>query len=135
MAARVLSINLGRPVQHPDGLGLTAIDKNSIPGPVHAGPLGLEGDQVADLRDHGGVDQAVYAFAREDLDLWGGRLGGELRNGLFGENLTTEGIDVNESLIGERWRIGTATFEVSHVRIPCNTFKRWIAASDFDDVG
>ena len=62
---------------------------------------------------HGGVDQAVYAFAREDLDAWGRELGAELPDGQFGENLTTVGIDVNASLIGEQWRIGGALFEVS----------------------
>ena len=69
-------------------------------------PLGLEGDQVADTKHHGGVDQAVYAFAREDLDFWEGELGRPIRDGQFGENLTTEGIDVNEALVGERWQIG-----------------------------
>ena len=95
--------------------------------------LGLEGDQVADTRHHGGVYQAVYAFAREDLDWWGERLGRQLRAGQFGENLTTEGIDVNEAVLGERWRIGTALLELRSVRIPCTTFKSWMGRSGLDN--
>ena len=88
--------------------------------------LGIEGDQVSDTVHHGGPDQAVYAFAREDLDFWARELGREIRDGQFGENLTTVGIDVNEAEVGERWRIGTAVFEVASVRIPCNDFKNWM---------
>jgi MOSC domain-containing protein YiiM len=69
----------------------------------------------------------VYAYAREDLDTWEARLGRPLRNGMFGENLTTEGIDVNGALIGERWRIGSdVILEVSCPRIPCGTFQGWL---------
>jgi MOSC domain-containing protein YiiM len=79
------------------------------------------------------VDQAVYAFAREDLDWWQAELGREIRDGQFGENLTTRGIDVNESEVGERWRVGTATLEIAMVRIPCNDFKNWQRVNGFDD--
>ena len=82
---------------------------------------------------HGGVDQAVYAFAREDLDWWEAELGREIRNGQFAENLTTRGIDVNEAEVGERWRIGSALFEVAMVRIPCNDFKNWQRLNGYDD--
>ena len=95
--------------------------------------LGLDGDQVSDTRHHGGVDQAVYAFAREDLDRWAERLGGTIRDGQFGENLTTVGIDVNEAEVGERWRIGDALLEVASVRIPCNDFKSWMGRSGYDN--
>jgi MOSC domain-containing protein YiiM len=135
--ARLLSVNVATPVAaHWAGdLGRTAIHKKPVVGPVRAEAMGLQGDQVADTRHHGGVDQAVYAFAREDLDLWASRLGGDIPNGGFGENLTTEGIDLNEALIGDRWRIGTATFEVASVRIPCNVFKGWLGASGYDAKG
>jgi MOSC domain-containing protein YiiM len=99
---------------------------------VTARRLGIDGDQVGSPQFHGGVDQAVYAFAREDLDHWGRELGTELPDGQFGENLTTVGIDVNASLVGERWRIGGALFEVASVRIPCSTFQRWMGASGHD---
>jgi MOSC domain-containing protein YiiM len=117
----VLSVNLadvrtikrrGKPVR-------TGIWKLPVEGPVHAGPEGLEGDVQADRRVHGGVDMAVYAYAREDLDWWQSELGRPLENGTFGENLTVSGIDVTAALVGERWRAGEALLEVSSPRIPC----------------
>jgi MOSC domain-containing protein YiiM len=104
-----------------------------VPGTVAARTLGLDGDQVSDTEHHGGVDQAVYAFAREDLDRWVEYLGQPIRDGQFGENLTTSGIDVNEAELGERWRIGSAVLEVASVRIPCNDFKNWMGLSGYDD--
>lgn len=134
MTARVLSINVGTPVavDWANPVGATSIIKKAVTGPVRVEELGLEGDDVADKKYHGGIYQAVYAFAREDLDLWSEQLGLPIDNGQFGENLTTSGIDVNESLIGERWRIGSTLFEVVEVRIPCNVFKRWMGLSGFD---
>jgi MOSC domain-containing protein YiiM len=132
--AQVISVNIGTPVEQSwAGLGRTAIDKRPVPTLARVERLGLEGDQVGDTKHHGGVDQAVYAFAREDLDWWEGELGREIRNGQFGENLTTRGIDVNEAEVGERWQIGTALFEVAMVRIPCNDFKNWQRVNGFDD--
>jgi MOSC domain-containing protein YiiM len=98
---------------------------------VHA--LGVEGDEVADTKHHGGTYQAVYAFAREDIDVWVERLGMEIPNGQFGENLTTHGIDVNEALIGEQWRIGSCVVQVADVRIPCSVFKGWMGISGYDE--
>jgi len=134
MTARVLSINVGTPVavDWANPVGATSIIKKAVTGPVRVEELGLEGDDVADKTYHGGIYQAVYAFAREDLDLWSEQLGLPIDNGQFGENLTTSGIDVNESLIGERWHIGSTLFEVVEVRIPCNVFKRWMGLSGFD---
>ena len=132
--AQVISVNVGKVLDAPwAGIGRTAMDKGSVTHPVRALRLGLEGDQVGDTVHHGGVDQAVYAFAREDLDWWERELGREIRNGQFAENLTTEGIDVNEAEVGERWRIGTALFEVAMVRIPCNDFKNWQRLNGYDD--
>ena len=53
--------------------------------------------------------------------------------GMFGENLTTAGIDVNEAVLGEHWRIGTALLEPCEVRIPCNDFKSWMGRHGYDD--
>lgn len=104
----------------------SAIDKRSAGCPVRVGPLGLDGDTVADKVNHGGTDQAVYAYGREDLDWWTEQLGRELRNGMFGENLTTAGIDVSSALIGETWRVGQVVLQVTSPRVPCNTFKSWL---------
>ncbi|MFH8285604.1 MOSC domain-containing protein [Streptomyces antibioticus] len=132
---RLLSVNLGRPKSVPytdNPQGVTGIDKQPVEGPVRVaapGPKGvagsgLAGDAVCDLRHHGGDDQAVYAVAREDLDDWERELGRTLGNGAFGENLTTEGLDVSGARIGERWRIGpTVVLEVTGGRIPCRTFQ------------
>lgn len=133
--ARVISVNVGTPVDAAwaGDLQRTAIRKHPVDGPVRVGPLGLDGDQVADTEHHGGIYQAVYAFAREDLDVWAARLGQDIPDGQFGENVTTAGIDVNEALIGEHWRIGSTVLEVIEVRIPCNVFKGWMHDSGFDD--
>ena len=131
--AQVISVNVGK-VREASwaGIGRTAMDKQPVQKVVPVTRLGLEGDQVGDTKFHGGPDQAVYAFAREDLDWWEGELGREIRDGQFAENLTTRGIDVNESEVGERWLIGTALFEVAMVRIPCNDFKNWQQLSGYD---
>ena len=136
MTPRVISVNVGRPEPVPwDASGSTAIRKTRTAETVLVTSLGLSGDQVADTVHHGGRDQAVYAFAREDLDRWGELLGRTLDSGMFGENLTTEGMDVNEALVGERWRVGSAYFEVCSVRIPCNDFKSWLGVSGYDNRG
>jgi MOSC domain-containing protein YiiM len=130
----LLSLNVGRPREAPwAGIGRTSIDKQPVAGPVEIGPYGPAGDQVSDTVHHGGLDQAVYAFAREDLDWWAGELGLDIRDGQFGENLTTEGLDVNDAEIGERWRVGEALLEVTSVRNPCNDFKMWMGRSGYDN--
>lgn len=126
--ARILSVNRGQEADlRIDGRPLrTAIDKRPVGGPVDVGALGLAGDTVADKVSHGGPEQAVYAYAREDLDWWTERVGRELRSGVFGENLTTVGIDVTAALIGETWQVGSTVLQVTCPRIPCNTFKAWL---------
>ncbi|MER8085348.1 MOSC domain-containing protein [Streptomyces sp. NPDC058316] len=131
---KLLTVNMGRPktVDYTDAPGgATGIDKRPVDGPVRVtdpgpkgtGGSGLAGDAVCDLRHHGGSDQAVYAFAREELDAWERELGRPLPNGAFGENLTTSGLDVSGAKIGERWRIGPElVLEVASSRIPCRTF-------------
>lgn len=133
---KLLSVNVGKPRPNPwKGLGATGIDKRPVdgpvtvtaPGPKGTGAVGLDGDRAYDVKHHGGSDQAVYAYAREDLDTWETELGTPLKNGVFGENLTTLGVDVNAALIGERWHIGPdVVLEVSCPRIPCATFQGWL---------
>jgi MOSC domain-containing protein YiiM len=124
----VLSVNTGRAfdAEWAGNLKRTAIDKRSAEGPVAVHVGGLAGDEQADTEHHGGRDQAVYAYAREELDLWQERLGRELRNGVFGENLTTRGLEVSRALIGERWRMGSALLEVCVPRTPCGVFRNWL---------
>jgi MOSC domain-containing protein YiiM len=131
---RLLSVNVGvsSPNLGRDG-GLTYIDKRPVDRPVmirvpeDSAGVGLDGDVVGDTKNHGGPDQAVYAYAREDLDIWQASLERPLHNGVFGENLTVAGVDVTGALIGERWRIGSeVVLEVSCPRIPCHTFQGWL---------
>ena len=135
--AKVESVNIGRPRPNPHkkigwtGIGKTPTDQPvqvRAPGPKTTGlGCGLVGDFIGDGKHHGGDDQAVYAFQREDLDDWERRLGRELPNGFFGENLTTSGLDVNDARIGERWRIGEeVVLQVTAPRIPCSTFRGWM---------
>src|SRR5487761_1574418 len=128
MSARVVSVNTGGEVAADWGGGLrrTAIDKRPAASAVAVGALGLAGDEQADKVNHGGPDQAVYAYAREDLDWWAGRLGRELRGGMFGENVTTEGLDVSGAVIGETWRLGGVVVQVTSPRIPCVVFRNWM---------
>jgi MOSC domain-containing protein YiiM len=141
--ASVLSVNLARVRTNPDPRGqskLTGIDKVTAtepvmvraPGPMHGGVgSGLVGDTIGNHNVHGGDDQAVYAYAREDLDAWEIQLRRKLTNGNFGENLTTSGIDVTNARIGERWRIGSdgLVLEVSAPRTPCRTFVAFLNLS------
>jgi MOSC domain-containing protein YiiM len=127
--ARVLSVSTGREKADPrirTALGRTAIDKRPLAARVRVTRLGLDGDEQADQENHGGYEQAVYAYAREDLDWWVEQLGRELRDGLFGENITTAGLDITGAAIGETWRLGTAVVQVTSPRIPCVTFASWL---------
>jgi MOSC domain-containing protein YiiM len=135
--ARLESVNIGRPRPNPHKeTGWTGIGKQPTSAPVDVrapGPKttglgsGLVGDFIGDGKHHGGDDQAVYAFQREDLDEWERRLGRELSNGFFGENLTTVGLDITEARIGERWQVGPeVVLQVTAPRIPCATFRGWM---------
>jgi MOSC domain-containing protein YiiM len=117
----ILSVNLAdvRTVLRHGERVPTGIWKLPAAGRVAVGRLGLGGDTQADPSVHGGVDKAVYAYAREDTEWWEAELGRPLENGTFGENLTLEGVDVSAALVGERWRAGSSLLEVSEPRFPC----------------
>jgi MOSC domain-containing protein YiiM len=120
---RVLSVNVGKPKQIGVRRGraqMSAIGKTPVEGNVRVEGVNLAGDDQADRRVHGGPDKAVYAYAAEDIAWWASQLErDDLPPGMFGENLTTEGVDVTNALIGERWRIGTVELEVCQPRFPC----------------
>jgi MOSC domain-containing protein YiiM len=119
--ARLISVNVGLPREVPTGRRIveTAIWKTPVEGRVKVRGINLEGDRQADLTVHGGPDKAVYAYAIEETRIWEEELGRELGPGAFGENLTTEGVDVSGAVLGERWRIGTTLLEVVQPRLPC----------------
>jgi MOSC domain-containing protein YiiM len=112
------------PGHDPD---VTAIDKRPVEGRVPMLRLGVGGDTQCDTKNHGGPDQAVYAYADEDAAFWADRLGREIPPGLFGENLRTSGLDVSNAEVGERWQIGhgpdAVLAEVTSPRTPCATFQ------------
>jgi MOSC domain-containing protein YiiM len=112
-------------------VGVTAIDKGAVDGPVRVGEYGAHADVQADRKHHGGPDKALYAYAQEDAEFWERELGRELPVGWFGENLRVAGLDVNAARIGERWRIGDRVeVEVTAPRTPCQTFARWVGGED-----
>ena len=141
---KVLSVNVGvaRPNPAKRHGGITGIDKLPVdhavevraPGPKRTGlHSGVVGDPIGDVRHHGGDDQAVYAYSREDYDWWSAELGRPLAPGMFGENLTTADLDLNATQIGDIWRIGdTLELQATFGRIPCATFqvkmgeKKWL---------
>jgi MOSC domain-containing protein YiiM len=119
--ARLVSVHVGRPrsvtgVREPV---LTAIWKDPVEGRIAVRGVNLAGDEQADLSVHGGPDKAVYAYALEEARLWERELGRDLGEAAFGQNLTTEGVDVSGAVIGERWQIGTTLLEVAQPRQPC----------------
>jgi MOSC domain-containing protein YiiM len=119
--ATILSVNVGLPHEfdYNGRRARSAIWKTPASGRVRAAGVNLAGDAQADREAHGGPDKALYAYAVEDLRWWERELGQSLAHGQFGENLTTEGIEVNDALVGERWKMGTVVLEVSEPRIPC----------------
>lgn len=127
-SARVISVNRGTEADLVVGgrPARSAIDKRPVAGQVQVGTLGLDGDECADKVNHGGGEQAVCAYAREDLDWWVERLGRELHNGQFGENITTAGLDITGAVIGEKWQLGSAVVQITSPRIPCVTFQSWM---------
>ncbi|BDX34923.1 molybdenum cofactor biosynthesis protein [Mycobacterium antarcticum] len=132
--ATVLTVNRTQ-VEADGDAPKTGIDKRPTrgalavraPGSKRGGlGSGIAGDVIGNRKLHGGDDQAVYAYAREDLDAWAARLDRELTNGMFGENFTTSGVDVTGAVIGERWRVGSdgVLLEVTSPRTPCKTFAK-----------
>lgn len=121
--SRLLAVSVGQP-QDAEWQGKplrTAIVKSKVAGRVAAGRLGLAGDRQADPSVHGGVDKAVYAYDLSSVDYWRRELARpDLDAGLFGQNLTLEGWPERQVFIGDRFRIGTACFEVSQPRQPCH---------------
>ena len=120
---RLEAINLGR--RETIKLGARVLDTGIDKHPVelaYVGPLGLDGDVVADQVNHGGPDQAVYLYSRADYDWWEAELGRPVASASFGENLTVSDFGGRELRTGDQLRIGTALLELTSPRIPCSVF-------------
>src|SRR5579875_752280 len=114
-AARVLSVNVGMPreVSTPTNTVLTSIFKSPVDGPVALRGYNLAGDRQSDLRVHGGPNKAVYAYPFEHYAYWAEELPGmEFPFGVFGENLTVQGLTEDAAHIGDQFRIGSAVLQV-----------------------
>lgn len=119
---RVVSLQVGAPRDvEPDGeVVRTAIFKRRLEGPVHLGPLGFAGDGQADTKHHGGPDQAAYLYPREHYAHWAARLSPRIDEpGLFGENITAEGLLETAVHVGDVFRLGGARVQVTRPRVPC----------------
>jgi MOSC domain-containing protein YiiM len=127
---RVVSVNVGavRTVEWQGRTVVTAIWKEPVEGRITVRGVNLDGDDQADRRVHGGPDKAVYAYSAEDYVWWSAELGRDLAPGTFGDNLTVEGLDLRDAVVGSRWRVGSAVLEVAQPRWPC--FKLGIRMGD-----
>jgi MOSC domain-containing protein YiiM len=98
----------------------TGIFKEPIEGGVYVKRENLEGDEQADLLNHGGLHKAVYAFSSEHYNYWRETLKNpHLKHGAFGENLTISGLDEASVFIGDQFSVGQCVLEVSQPRVPC----------------
>jgi MOSC domain-containing protein YiiM len=119
----VASVNVGLPrrVRWKGRVVTTGIFKVPVTGRVALHRLNFQGDGQADLAVHGGAQKAVYAYPAEHYAFWQAELGTELPLGAFGENLTVEGLPLeDDAAVGERLRIGTAELVVTQPRVPCH---------------
>ena len=117
---RIVAVNVGgiRHVEWQGRLVATGIWKSSVDGRITLRGVNFAGDDQADRTVHGGPDKAVYAYAREDYAYWRAH-GMDVHDAMFGENLTTEGIDLSSAIVGERWTVGSTVLEVAQPRLPC----------------
>lgn len=120
---RLLSVNVGRgrTIPRPRKPPRTGIHKLPVSGEVWISSNGLEGDEVLDTENHGGLDQAVYVYGAPDYEWWSRALERGLPPGIFGENLTISDLHSSDALIGDRLRIGAVILEVTAPRVPCVT--------------
>lgn len=119
---RLVSVNVGTPreVRWNERTVRTAFFKRPVDGPRFAGRLNLEGDAQADLAGHGGEQRAVFVYQLASYRHWEEFLGRDpMPPGTFGENFTVEGLPDDEVIVGDRYRIGEAVFEVSQPRVTC----------------
>jgi MOSC domain-containing protein YiiM len=131
LTGRVRSVQVGRPrpLEHQGRTVRSAIFKERVEGPVHLGALGFDGDGQADRRHHGGPDQAAYAYPFEHYAHWAPRLPERIAEpGLFGENVTTEGLLEDEIHVGDVFTLGGARVQVTTPRVPC--FKLGLRTGD-----
>lgn len=119
---QILSVNIGQLELLPQGKSQskTGICKYPVAGPLPVSELGLDGDKIANEKYHGGPDQAVYLYSREDYAWWENQLGRPLPFGIFGENITLSTFGPQPARIGDVWQLGNVTLQWTAPRIPCS---------------
>jgi MOSC domain-containing protein YiiM len=132
-AGRVESVNLA--VVRTDAFtrvksGRSGIDKRPAAGLVRLEVDGVAGDTICDTRNHGGPEQAVYAYSVDDLAFWAAELQRSIGPGNVGENLTLSGVDCSHAVVGERWQVGDAMLRVTGPRTPCRVFAGFLDVPD-----
>ena len=118
----LLSVNVGKPkdVSWRGRTVFTGVFKDPVTGPCRVRRLNLDGDGQGDLAGHGGEQRAVFVYQIDSYRYWEGELGrSDFVYGQFGENFTVDGLSDPEVSIGDRYRIGTAVFEVTQPRVTC----------------
>jgi MOSC domain-containing protein YiiM len=130
---KVLSVNVGRNEisEIGDHRERTGIVKRPVSEPLRITRFGVEGDFIANKKDHGGPDQAIYIYGSTDYDWWSHELRRKLAAGMFGENLTISDLESATFSIGDRLLISGVILEVSAARIPCKTFARRMGDPQF----
>jgi MOSC domain-containing protein YiiM len=121
-SGKLVSLNVGAPrrVPYSGKTVLTSIFKSPVSGRVGVRATNIDGDKQADLTVHGGKYKAVYCYPEEHYSFWSAQLPDtELVPGMFGENLTTQGLLEDVVCIGDRFRVGTAALQVTQPRMPC----------------
>src|SRR5262249_38166626 len=119
---RLLSVNVGLPkdVSWQGRTVHTAVWKEPVDGPRLVRRLNIDGDGQGDLAGHGGEQRAVFVYQIESYRFWQDYLSrDDFTYGQFGENLTVQGLADDEVCVGDRFRIGSAVFEVSQPRVTC----------------
>jgi MOSC domain-containing protein YiiM/ferredoxin-NADP reductase len=122
VAARLLSVNVGLPrdIAWQGKTVRTAVWKEAVRGPRMVRRLNVDGDGQGDLAGHGGEHRAVFVYQMDSYRYWQSELGrNDFTYGQFGENFTVEGLPDSEVCIGDRYRIGSALFEVTQPRVTC----------------
>ena len=118
----LVSVNVGMPkdVAWQGKTVFTGVFKDPVSGPRRVRKLNVDGDGQGDLGGHGGEQRAVFVYQLQSYRYWERELGrSDFVHGQFGENLTVEGLSDDEVCIGDRYRIGTAVFEVTQPRVTC----------------
>ena len=122
MVGTLVSVNVGMPKDVPwqGKTVFTGVFKDAVAGPRRVRKLNVDGDGQGDLGGHGGEQRAVFVYQTDSYRYWERELGrDDFVYGQFGENFTIEGLSDDEVCIGDRYRIGTAVFEVTQPRVTC----------------